>query len=78
MHDDAHEHHHSHEHRTRWVVILTALTMVLEVTFGYYSNSMALTAEGWHMSTHVFAIGLSWLAYVVIRKYAQSELTFFS
>ena len=73
MHDDAHEHHHSHEHRTRWVVILTALTMVLEVTFGYYSNSMALTAEGWHMSTHVFAIGLSWLAYVVIRKYAGSE-----
>jgi len=76
MHDDAlgHDHgHHSHEHKTRWVVILTALTMILEVTFGYYSNSMALTAEGWHMSTHVLAIGLSWLAYVVIRKFADSE-----
>ncbi len=78
MHDGTlhHEHnhdHHSHEHKTRWVVILTALTMILEVTFGYYSNSMALTAEGWHMSTHVFAIGLSWIAYVVIRKYADSE-----
>jgi cation diffusion facilitator family transporter len=75
MHDDTHhhDHHHSHEHKTRWVVILTALTMVLEIIFGYYSNSMALTAEGWHMSTHVLAIGLSWLAYVVIRKYAGSE-----
>ncbi|MFI5264514.1 MAG: cation diffusion facilitator family transporter [Candidatus Kapaibacterium sp.] len=78
MHDDTRHHdhhhdHHSHEHKTRWVVILTACTMILEVIVGYYSNSMALTAEGWHMSTHVFAIGMSWLAYVVIRKYTASE-----
>src|ERR1017187_7902401 len=71
-HED-HDHSAHHENKTRWVVILTIITMILEVTFGYYSNSMALTAEGWHMSTHVFAIGLSWLAYVVIRKYAGSE-----
>ena len=78
MHDghNDHEHshnHHSHEHKTRWVVILTACTMIAEIIVGYYSNSMALTAEGYHMSTHVFAIGLSYLAYVMIRKYAQSE-----
>lgn len=74
MHDGQHDHHHdSHEHKTRWVVILTACTMLAEIIVGYYSNSMALTAEGYHMSTHVFAIGLSWIAYVFIRKYAQSE-----
>jgi len=67
------EHHHIHEHKTRWVVILTAVTMLAEIGVGYYSNSMALTAEGYHMSTHVFALGLSYLAYVIIRKYAQSE-----
>jgi len=73
MHDGHHDHHHdTHEHKTRWVVILTACTMLAEIIVGYYSNSMALTAEGYHMSTHVFAIGLSWIAYVLIRKYAQS------
>jgi len=64
---------HDHESQTRWVVILTIITMILEITIGYYSNSMALTAEGWHMSTHVFAIGLTWAAYFFTRKYSQSQ-----
>jgi cation diffusion facilitator family transporter len=79
MHDGHHDHshHHGHEEKTRWVVILTAVTMVVEIIVGYYSNSLALTAEGYHMATHVLAIGLSYIAYVFIRKYAQSEhLTF--
>ena len=71
--DEHHDHSHHHEKNTRWVVILTIATMLLEIGFGYYSNSMALTAEGWHMSTHVFAIGLTWLAYFFTRKYAQHE-----
>src|SRR5665213_3359667 len=76
-----HAHHHDHtavhEKKTRWVVMLTFVTMIVEITIGYYSNSMALTAEGWHMASHVFAIGLTWLAYIVVRKYAQStHLTF--
>ncbi|MFI5138186.1 MAG: cation diffusion facilitator family transporter [Sphingobacteriales bacterium] len=64
---------HDHESQTRWVVILTIITMILEIVIGYYSNSMALTAEGWHMSTHVFAIGLTWAAYFFTRKYATSQ-----
>ena len=71
-HED-HDHSHHHEKNTRWVVMLTIVTMILEIGFGYYSNSMALTAEGWHMSTHVFAIGLTWLAYFFSRKYSQHE-----
>jgi cation diffusion facilitator family transporter len=64
---------HDHESQTGWVVMLTVATMILEITIGYYSNSMALTAEGWHMSTHVFAIGLTWAAYFFSRKYGASQ-----
>jgi len=64
---------HDHESQARWVVILTIVTMLLEIVIGYYSNSMALTAEGWHMSTHVFAIGLTWCAYFFTRKYGSSQ-----
>lgn len=63
----------THESRTRFVVILTTLTMVVEITFGYLTNSMALLADGYHMSSHAFALGLSWLAYIFSRKYAQTE-----
>src|SRR5689334_15855501 len=72
-HDHHHDHSHHHERKTKWVVYLTVVTMALEVGIGYYANSMALTAEGWHMSTHVFAIGLTWLAYFFTRKYAAHD-----
>jgi cation diffusion facilitator family transporter len=62
-----------HENKTRIVVILTFVTMVVEIVFGYWTNSMALLADGYHMSSHVFAMGLSWLAYMFARKYAVSE-----
>ncbi|EKD25871.1 MAG: hypothetical protein ACD_79C01462G0001, partial [uncultured bacterium] len=63
----------SHERKTRIVVILTTLTMVVEIFYGYWTNSMALLADGFHMSSHAFALGLSWLAYVLARKYAHTE-----
>lgn len=74
-HDHNHNHDHSliHESKTRLVVILTSVTMVLEVTFGYWTNSMALLADGYHMSSHVLALGLSWAAYVLARKYSNSD-----
>ena len=53
-------------------MLLTAITMVGEITFGYYTNSMALLADGWHMGSHVFALGLTWLAYVISRRFADS------
>ncbi len=67
-----HGHFHNHETNARWVVILTAITMVLEIFIGYYSNSMALQAEGWHMSSHVFSFGLTWLTYIFIRRNTTS------
>lgn len=61
------------QRRTSWVVILTAITMLVEVYFGISSGSMALLADGIHMGSHVLAIGLSWLAYVVIKKVSKKK-----
>ena len=64
---------HKHEHRTLWVVILTAVTMVVEIIFGLTTRSMALLADGIHMGSHVLAIGLSWMAYVIVRRVSANH-----
>ena len=56
------------ERRTRWVVMLTAITMVIELLAGWWYGSMALLADGWHMSSHVIALGLSVAAYTYARR----------
>lgn len=56
------------EKNTVRVVILTALMMVIEIAAGWYYNSMALLADGWHMSSHAAALGISALAYVWSRR----------
>lgn len=63
----------TYEKKTLWVVILTAATMVVEITFGLITNSMALLADGIHMGSHVLAIGLSWVAYIIIRKVSANN-----
>lgn len=45
--------------------------MVVEIVGGYTLNSMALLADGWHMSSHALALGLSVLAYVFARRFAN-------
>lgn len=62
-----------YENKTMWVVLLTAITMVVEIVFGLTTKSMALLADGIHMGSHVLAIGLSWVAYVIVRKVSRSE-----
>jgi len=59
------------ERSTRLVVALTALTMVIEIAAGWWFNSMALLADGWHMGSHTLAIGLSALAYAAARRHAH-------
>jgi cation diffusion facilitator family transporter len=61
------------ERKTLIVVILTAITMVVEIVFGLTTRSMALLADGIHMGSHVLAIGLSWIAYVLVRKAEKSR-----
>ena len=45
------------------VVVLTVLTMVCELVAGWWTASLALTADGWHMGTHALALGGAVLAY---------------
>lgn len=62
------------EKKTAFVVLFSALTMVLEVFFGLFTNSMALLADGIHMGSHVLAIGLSWAAYVLVRRLKKKHV----
>ena len=54
-------------------VIITAVMMVVEIVGGVMLNSMALLADGWHMSSHALALGLAYAAYVAARHFAQDK-----
>lgn len=56
---------------TRVVMWITAAMMIVEIAAGWWFNSMALLADGWHMSSHALAIGLSAFAYAAARRYAR-------
>ncbi|WP_236686279.1 CDF family Co(II)/Ni(II) efflux transporter DmeF [Paramagnetospirillum magnetotacticum] len=60
------------EKRTLIVVALTVLMMVAEIMAGTMFNSMALLADGWHMSTHAGALGIAAFAYGFARRHAQN------
>ena len=52
------------------VVVLTATMMVVEIAAGWLFNSMALLADGWHMSTHAMALAITAIAYMLARRHA--------
>jgi len=64
---------HAAERGTKLVMWITAVMMVVEIWAGWWFNSMALLADGWHMSSHAVAIGLSAYTYVAARRYAQDS-----
>ncbi len=59
------------ERSTRLVVALTAAMMVVEIAAGFAFRSMALLADGWHMSTHVTAFLIAAVAYWLSRRHAR-------
>jgi cation diffusion facilitator family transporter len=61
------------ERRTRMVIGITAVMMIVEIAAGLLSHSMALLADGWHMSTHVIAFLITALAYYFSRRHAANE-----
>src|SRR5690242_5415821 len=75
--DWRHEHvflgeaHDRNERRTWAVVVLTAVMMVAEIAGGMVFGSMALLADGWHMSTHAGALAIAALAYRYARRHAH-------
>ncbi|WHU01000.1 CDF family Co(II)/Ni(II) efflux transporter DmeF [Sphingomonas sp. NIBR02145] len=74
----AHEHvflgaaHDENARRTLWVVALTAVMMVGEIVAGYWTGSMALLADGFHMATHAGALAVAAIAYSYAKKHARS------
>ena len=65
------------EKKTRRVMLLTAVTMVIEIVAGIAFGSMALLADGWHMGTHVAAFMIALFAYRYTRKNAGNpDFTF--
>jgi len=73
------QHHHAflgakhdrHERRTWFVVALTTVMMIAEIVAGSWFGSMALVADGWHMSTHAGALAIAALAYHFARRHAH-------
>src|SRR4051812_10298012 len=63
--------HDRNERRTWLVVGLTAAMMVAEIAGGTIFGSMALLADGWHMSTHAGALAISAFAYRFARRHAR-------
>ncbi|MNR96364.1 Cadmium, cobalt and zinc/H(+)-K(+) antiporter [compost metagenome] len=82
MQDHSVSRHHQHQFdegnplaqkRILIATILTASMMVLEVFGGWFFNSMALLADGWHMSSHMLALGLAYFAYRAARHYSKDH-----
>lgn len=63
----------ANERKTMAVIILTFVTMGVEITTGVLTGSMALLADGWHMGTHAMALGITWFAYIMARRYGKSS-----
>jgi cation diffusion facilitator family transporter len=56
-----------------WVTWITLATMAVELMAGYWSGSLALVADGWHMGTHALALGGAALAAHFSRRVAGSQ-----
>jgi cation diffusion facilitator family transporter len=65
--------HEKGEHRTKQVLAITAVTMVVEIIAGSVYGSMALLADGWHMGTHTAAFAITIFAYHYSRKHAGNR-----
>ena len=63
--------HARNERRTWAVVILCTMMMMLEIIGGTAFHSLALVADGWHMSTHAGALLLAALAYRYARRHSD-------
>jgi cation diffusion facilitator family transporter len=67
---DAHD---AHARRTRYVVALTTVMMVIEIVAGWLTHSMALLADGLHKATHAGALGIAAFAYGYARRHAEDR-----
>src|ERR1700694_4300851 len=67
------EAHHRNERKTWTVIAICTAMMVAEIVGGLWFGSVALIADGLHMSTHAGALLIAALAYTYSRRYATDE-----
>src|SRR5829696_5597746 len=72
-HEDEDQFNRAGERRTLIVVVVAFAMMIGEVLVGRMSGSKALEADGWHMGTHVGALGLTLVAYWYARTRAGND-----
>jgi cation diffusion facilitator family transporter len=65
------EQHARNERRAWFVIVLCGAMMVVEIAGGLLFGSIALVADGLHMSTHAGALLLAALAYTFARRHAE-------
>lgn len=65
--------HEKGELRTKQVLVITVVTMVVEIVAGSVFGSMALLADGWHMGTHAGAFAITIFAYHYSRKHKKDR-----
>jgi cation diffusion facilitator family transporter len=65
--------HEQNERKTWAVIILCTVMMVVEIVGGSLFGSLALVADGMHMSTHAGAMLIAALAYTYARRHAGDE-----
>ena len=61
------------ERRTWMVIVLCTVMMIAEIVGGFLFGSIALVADGLHMSTHASALLLAALAYSFARRHARDQ-----
>jgi cation diffusion facilitator family transporter len=66
------------ETRTKWVLLLTFVTTIVEIVAGMQFHSMALLADGWHMATHVLAFIITLYAFRYTRLHERDQTFAFS
>src|SRR5512139_2883195 len=66
----------SAEYRLIWSLAVTLVILAGEVIGGILSNSLALLSDAGHVLTDAFALGLSLLAIVIMRKPSDFRATY--
>jgi cation diffusion facilitator family transporter len=65
--------HETNERKTWAVIILCSIMMLVEIVGGSVFGSLALVADGWHMSTHAGAMLIAAMAYTYARRHATDN-----
>ncbi len=59
--------------KVKMVFLITFIVMLLEISAGVWTGSMALLADGWHMGTHAAAFLIAMYAYWYAKKHAKNR-----